>query len=76
MRVRIKLDAVVDFHQLEALPLLNANDFVEYGIKRLLADRDSCFIEPNAKIEMTRLGASGSRMATKKDFAPKKRRRA
>lgn len=71
MRMRIKIDAVIEFKDRTVMPSVSPNGFVDRGLLSLLKDDEAAFIEPGTLCTTTLLGPEGKRMWR----PPSKRRR-
>lgn len=62
MRMRIKIDAVIEFKDRTALPSVVPNVFVGRGLSSILKVDEEAYIEPGTSCETTLLGPEGKRM--------------
>lgn len=64
MRMRIKIDAVINFKDRDraSLPIIDPNSFVGRGLLSLIKADEDVFIEPGTAFETTLLGPEGRRM--------------
>lgn len=76
MRMRIKIDAVIEFKDRTVLPSVDPNVFVDRGLLSLLKVDEEAFIEPGTLCTTTLLGPEGKRMMRPPPRTPRRRRAA
>lgn len=63
MRMRLKLDFIVEIPERESMPFIDDPTKVfAFGVKSLLTKAETAKIEPGGTLEKTLLGATGTKM--------------